>query len=527
MNEDKAQSQLWVQRFLFSAPLYTPNEISFAGATTLFVDHFRIEGYCPYCKDMSFFTRCRGTKGIASIQALLDSQELCQLEVVCMRDVRHSILFFLRLSKARIQKAGQYPSPKEIGTAAQVRLRNPLENLPKTFGHCLQQSIVFSQRVLGWCIRQVRRLPSAAKISDFVRLRRTRLFGNVRKEWISRPSFAAAGIPVTLIVALVCLLTLYQQARREAEFRQQIQQVIQRADDHSGAAQTAKLRIDGLERQLDDKFDVLSKDLDTVRRSITRNDALVAVVNSRLDPSDASTKSDLPRGLQLSGASQSDQKSAAASIRQDSVKLDSVVPSHLDPQTTNQPSPTFTQVDQQPASRPADVFSQVDQRAAIQQVDASGQTVDSMSTIQPVDAPADAKQKPKKTNRQSASAPDDTASAKPDASHDAVGPTPKATPPRNGAIPHLGIGVAPLTSGFAAAMGTASRRGLMITVVDPGSPAERAGVRARDLLLRVDGKAVNRPDQVREALLSLRGKHSLVLTVRHDGKIEHLKLKVG
>lgn len=67
----------------------------------------------------------------------------------------------------------------------------------------------------------------------------------------------------------------------------------------------------------------------------------------------------------------------------------------------------------------------------------------------------------------------------------------------------------------------------MITVVDPGSPAERAGVQAHDLLLKVDGTAVNRPDQVREALFSLKGKRTLVLTLRRGDKIEHVKLKVG
>ncbi|MGC2126637.1 MAG: PDZ domain-containing protein [Methylovirgula sp.] len=524
MNEDKAQSQLWVQRFLFNAPLYTPNEISFAGATALFVDHFRIEGRCPYCKGISFFSRCRGTKGIASIQALLDSQELCQLEVVCMRDVRHSILFFLHLSKAHIQKAGQYPSPKEIGAAAQVRSRSLLENLQKTFGRHLQQSVLVLRHVFRWWIRQIQRLPSIGEISSPLRLGSTRLLGDIRRMWVSRPSFGGAGIPVTLIVALVCVLTLYQQAKREAEFRQQIREVIQRADEHSTAAPTAKSRIDGLERQLDEKFDVLSKNLDTVRRSITRNDALVAVLNSRLDSSDASTKSDPPRGLQSPSASQPDPKSAVAPIRQDSVDQDQVASAHVDQPSTVQPSATFTQVDQQAANQPVDVFSQVDQRAPIQQEDASAQMADAVPAIPSADPPADAKQKPQKTNH--ASAPDSAAGAKPDTPRTTVDARPKATP-ADRAVPHLGIGVAPLTSGLAAATRTTSRRGLMITVVDPGSPAERAGVQAHDLLLKVDGTAVNRPDQVREALFSLKGKRTLVLTLRRGDKIEHVKLKVG
>ncbi len=527
MNEDRAQSQLWVQRFLFNAPLYAPNEISFAGATALFVDHFRIEGYCPYCKNTSFFSRCRGTKGIASVQALLDAQELCQLEIVCMRDVRHSIFFFLHLSKARIQKAGQYPSPKELG-AAQPGLGSPLKKIQNALANCLQQSIVLVERGSKWSIQQFGRLFSSSKtttskISDAVESGRTRLLGNIREKWGS--SFGGSGIPVTLIVAVVCLLTLFQQARREAEFRQTIQQVVQRADDHATAEQAAKSRIDGLERQLDEKFDVLSKNLDTVRRSITQNDALVAVVNSRLDSSDPSAKSDpLPRP---SGASQSAEKPAATAMRQDSVDPDAVDSSALDRQPATRPSATFTQIDQQPAIQSVNVVSQVGRQPVLQQAAASGQA-DSVPAIQAAAPPADTRQKPETASRESvghpsAGAAPDAAAAKPNASRKTAAATPKAAPSRSGAVPHLGIGV----SDSFEATGTRGRHGLMITVVDPGSPAERAGVRPHDLLLKVDHTAVSRPEQMRGALLSLKGKHTLVLTLKRDGKIEHVKLKVG
>ncbi len=525
MNEDKAQSQLWVQRLLFSAPLYTPNEISFAGATTLFVDHFRIEGHCPYCKTMSFFTRCRGTKGIASIQALLDSQELSQLEVVCMRDVRHSIHFFLYLSKGRIQKAGQYPSPKEIGGAAQARLASPLANLQKTWAGYLRQGAMVSRRSFARYVQQIR-----PPVGNIVRSGRARLFDDVRAKWASRPPFIGTGILFTLIVALICVLTLYQQAKREAEFRQQIQDVIQHANDHSTAAQTAKLRIDKLERRLDDKFDVLSKNLDTVRQSITQNDALVDVVNSRLDnSSDSAAKSDPPSGVQLPPAAQLDQKSVpSAPIRQDSGDQDPAAPTRGDRQSANQPTSATTQVDKQPGIQPSDVVSQVDRGPVVQQADASTQAVDPAPANQQADAAADAKQKPETANQQStASVPDAAAPANPEAPHHAVEVASKTATPGNGAVPHLGIGVVPLTPGFAEAIGIATKHGLVITVVDPGSAAERAGVRAHDVLLKIDGTAVSRPDQVRQALLSLRGKHALVLTLKRSGKIEHLRLQVG
>lgn len=520
MNEDKAQSQLWVQRFLFSAPLYTPNEISFAGATTLFVDHFRIEGHCPYCKSTSFFTRCRGTKGIASIQTLLDSQELSQLEVVCMRDVRHSIHFFLYLNKARIQKAGQYPSPKDIGVPAQARLANPFANLPKTSGRYLQQAALSSRRLLARRIQQIR-----PAVGNLLLSKPPRLFDNIRAKWAARPPFLVAGIFFTLIVACMCVLTLYQQSKREAEFRQQIQDVILHANDHSTASQTAKLRIDKLERRLDDKFDVLSKNLDTVRKSITQNDALVAVVNSRLDnSSDAAAKSDPLPGVQLPAAAQPDQKFAAgAPIRQDSAEQDPVAPASADQPPANLPPAAIMQVYQQPGKQSSDVLPQIDQQPAIQQAVASTPAVDPPPANQTADASADTKQKPEKTRLSVAQAADaNTVPAKPDSHRDTAGAASKTTTPANGPVPHLGIGVVPL-----GATGSAGKHGLMITVVDPGSPAEKAGVQIHDLLLKIDGTAVSKPEQVRQALLSLKGKHALVLTLKRGGKIEHIKLKVG
>jgi hypothetical protein len=70
-------------------------------------------------------------------------------------------------------------------------------------------------------------------------------------------------------------------------------------------------------------------------------------------------------------------------------------------------------------------------------------------------------------------------------------------------------------------------RGLIVAEVDPGSPAERAGVRQLDLILEVDRTAVNNPDQMSEALLSLKGRHIVRLTVRRAGKTQHVKLSLG
>ncbi len=89
-------------------------------------------------------------------------------------------------------------------------------------------------------------------------------------------------------------------------------------------------------------------------------------------------------------------------------------------------------------------------------------------------------------------------------------------------LPHLGIELS-----FVTLDSSTAARGLMIAIVDPGSAAEKAGVQQRDLLLRVAGVAVSSPDQVHRALLSHKGQHHLILTLKRDGKMQFANLKLG
>jgi C-terminal processing protease CtpA/Prc len=82
--------------------------------------------------------------------------------------------------------------------------------------------------------------------------------------------------------------------------------------------------------------------------------------------------------------------------------------------------------------------------------------------------------------------------------------------------PHLGVGVTKEIG-----------EGLVVGEVDPGSPAERAGLRQLDVLLKVDGIAVNNTGQMSEALLSLKGRHSVRLTLQRAGKTQHVRLILG
>jgi hypothetical protein len=487
MNGDKAQVHRWVQRFLFSAVLYAPNEISFGEATALFVDHFAIEGYCPHCKNISVFNRRRGTRGTTSIEALLNAQEFCLFELVCKRDVRHSIVCLLYLNNGRIQKVGQFPSPGELGNAAPWK-------------RSLQQNMIFSLRFVKQRVQQIGE--SSDSIRSSVRPRLSSFAENIRAMWVARQSLGSLGTAVALIAA-VSALTLYEGAKRETELKQQIE-AIQRGD-HSDTAQT----VASSKLQADDKSDAFGKALEAVRHS--QNDSLVAILNAHLDQPPAA-------------APQPDQKfDTPVPLRKEPVDPAPVASTHVDRQSASTPSDAFTEVDRQSGDQPSDAFTQVDQQQANQQWEDSAR-IDQQPPSQLADASGQAKKKAEKPIQQSdASAPEGADQAKPRAPHDESKPTNANAP----AVPHLGIGVGNLTPGIAEAMGLAKKRGIIIMAVDPGSPAEKAGVRTRDLLLKIGGTPVSRPDQVREALLSFKGKHTLVLTLKRDGKIEHLKLNVG
>src|SRR5262249_33594362 len=81
----------------------------------------------------------------------------------------------------------------------------------------------------------------------------------------------------------------------------------------------------------------------------------------------------------------------------------------------------------------------------------------------------------------------------------------------------LGVQVQPLTPDLAQQLGVPDgTHGLAVMGVQPGSPAERAGVREGDLIVSVDGQSVNSVADLRSALA--KDKSSVRLRVRRgDG----------
>ncbi len=287
---------------------------------------------------------------------------------------------------------------------------------------------------------------------------------------VVEPYLIGLGLPAAAVVT-IGVLVAHESANRQTNLKQ-VEQPVRRTDDHSNAAEILKSKIVILGQHLDGRVAALSKELETVNQSIARDDSLIAAINARLNQKD----------------------SGAPSLGRQSTKS---TPSDQQPDTNaGQQSDSTPRVDQHP-----DADAQMDQ-----QPDANTEADRQSGATTEVDD---------KSGEINTGTPDTK-----------ITPVKVEEPPNPG-VPHLGIGVAQVATRFIEAIGLAKKRGLLVAEVDSGSPAKRAGLRPYDLLLKIDDTPVSNQRQMRAALRSLRGAHSVVLTLRRDGKTRHVKLYLG
>jgi serine protease Do len=92
---------------------------------------------------------------------------------------------------------------------------------------------------------------------------------------------------------------------------------------------------------------------------------------------------------------------------------------------------------------------------------------------------------------------------------------------------YLGVRIQPMNDDLAAALGIASNRGEFVQSVQPGEPAEAAGLQAGDVVVRVDGQEVT-PDQTLSFIVAniAPGKR-INLEIIRDGERRTLPVTVG
>ncbi len=87
----------------------------------------------------------------------------------------------------------------------------------------------------------------------------------------------------------------------------------------------------------------------------------------------------------------------------------------------------------------------------------------------------------------------------------------------------LGLEYIDMGEQLAAAYKLADKGGVLVTSVDADGPAAKAGVKAGDVILKLDGKAIRDAGDLRDAVAAAEGGREVALTVQRDGRPMELK----
>jgi serine protease Do len=91
----------------------------------------------------------------------------------------------------------------------------------------------------------------------------------------------------------------------------------------------------------------------------------------------------------------------------------------------------------------------------------------------------------------------------------------------------IGVQVEFVTSEIARKAGLSQPRGVLVVKVNPGSPAQKAGIRPGDLILDFNGQAVQRMNELPDMVAETPPGTEVTVTVLRKGKEMKLKLKVA
>jgi serine protease Do len=91
----------------------------------------------------------------------------------------------------------------------------------------------------------------------------------------------------------------------------------------------------------------------------------------------------------------------------------------------------------------------------------------------------------------------------------------------------LGVHTQAVTESLAKSLGLPSREGALVNSVMPGSPADRAGLRASDVIISLNDEAVRSPLQLHERIRKLEPQSKVRVQFVRDGKAEAVEVTLG
>jgi serine protease Do len=90
----------------------------------------------------------------------------------------------------------------------------------------------------------------------------------------------------------------------------------------------------------------------------------------------------------------------------------------------------------------------------------------------------------------------------------------------------LGVTIQPITSELAASLGLSEVRGAIVSGVESGGPADRAGIKQGDVITAINGKSVEDSNSLRNQVASTQPGTEVTLTVRRDGSEQEMRVKL-
>jgi serine protease Do len=91
----------------------------------------------------------------------------------------------------------------------------------------------------------------------------------------------------------------------------------------------------------------------------------------------------------------------------------------------------------------------------------------------------------------------------------------------------LGVMIQEVTKELADSFGLGKPQGALVAAVEKGSPAEKAGIRPSDIILRFDGKPINSPEDLPRVVSATKAGSKVVVQVWRKGKMQDINLVVG